>query len=227
MAEVTWVPRVGRPKAQLAADVPAVTRRVRRLLDQVHGGNLADAHRVTGLPYPTLRDLYAGRTANPELATLDQLRSPYGVSLSWFTDREADEEVPLAGRLVLLPPHPLAAGAAGGGPGGGRALRQVLLPYAARTLFAVFGRLQAWLERQPPSPERPLVGEATGDTLTFRLTTFLLQPLLAAEKLGEEVIPPSPAAPGQAAAVDAAWVARLEALGAMWRAALPRTGGGR
>jgi hypothetical protein len=204
------VARVGRPKAKLAANVPAVTRRVRKLLDQVHGGNLADAHRTTGLPYPTLRDLYAGRTANPELATLDQLRGPYGVSLNWFTDPGADDEVPLDGRVVLLPPHPRATGS-------GRALRQVLLPYAARTLFAVFAQVEAWLARQAPTPERPVVGEATGDTFAFRLTTFLLQPLLAAEKLGQEVIP---------AAVDAAWVARLEALGAMWRAVLPHMAGG-
>ena len=201
---------VGRPKQTLAADVPAVTRRVRKLVDQVHGGNLADAQRATGLPYPTLRDLYAGRTANPELATLDRLRAPYGVSLNWFTEPGSDKEVPLAGRLVLLPPHPRAAAAGGVA---GRALRQVLLPYAARTLSSVFERLQAWLEQQAPAPERPVVGEATGDTFTFRLTTFLLQPLLAAEKLGEEVIP---------ASVDAAWVERLEALGAMWRAALAR-----
>jgi hypothetical protein len=204
------VAQVGRPKQALAADVPAVTRRVRKLVDQVHAGNLADAQRATGLPYPTLRDLYAGRTANPELATLDRLRAPYGVSLNWFTEPGSDTEVPLAGRLVLLPPHPrVPAGASGAG----RTLRQVLLPYAARTLAGVFDRLQAWLERQAPAPERPVVGEATGDTFTFRLTTFLLQPLLAAEKLGEEVIPES---------VDGAWVERLEALGAMWRAALAR-----
>jgi hypothetical protein len=203
------VSQPGRPKGNLARDVPAVTRRVRKLVDQVHGGNLADAQRATGLPYPTLRDLYAGRTANPELATLDRLRAPYGVSLNWFTEPGPDKEVPLAGRVVLLPPHPRAA--AGGG--AGRTLRQVLLPYAARTLAGVFERLQAWLERQAPAAERPVVGEATGDTFTFRLTTFLLQPLLAAEKLGEEVIPEN---------VDAAWVARLEALGSMWRAALGR-----
>ena len=208
---------VGRPKAKLAADVPPVTRRVRKLLDQVHGGNLADAQRATGLPYPTLRDLYAGRTANPELATLNQLRAPYGVSLDWFTDLKGEDEVPLGGRVALLPPHPRAAG-------GARALRQVLLPYAARTLTAVFAQLEAWLERQAPAPERPVVGEATGDAFAFRLTTFLLQPLLAAEKLGEEVIPA--AAPAQPASVDAAWVSRLEALGAMWRALLPRAGGG-
>ncbi len=215
--------RVGRPKAKLATKVPAVTRRVRRLLDQVHGGNLAEAQRATGLPYPTLRDLYAGRTANPALATLNRLRAPYGVSLDWFSGLEADDDEPLPGRVVLLPPHPRAA--ASGGGEGGRALRQVLLPYAARTLWVVFSGLQAWLERQAPSPERPVAGEATGDTLAFRLTTFLLQPLLAAEKIGEEVIPAA-ASGGKPAGVDAAWVARLEALGAMWRAALPRAGGG-
>jgi hypothetical protein len=198
----------GRPKAVLPTDVPVVTRRVRRLLDQVHAGNLAAASRATGIPYPTIRDLYSGRSSNPELTTLDQLRAPYGVSLNWFTDRAADDEVPLQGRTVLLPPHPKAQQA------GTRALRTVLIPYAARTLLQVFAVLEEWLRQKPVDPDRPIVGEATGDTFTFRLTTFVLQPLLAAEKLGEIVIPPS--------GVDAAWVTRLEALGAMWRAVLPR-----
>jgi hypothetical protein len=195
-----------------------VTRRVRRLLDQVHGGNLAEAQRATGIPYPTLRDLYAGRSANPELATLEQLCAPYGVSLNWFTDQGADEDVPLVGRVVLLPPHPRARA-------GERELRPVLVPYAARALFDVFAKLESWLERQRPGPARPVAGEATGETLRFRLTTFLLQPLLAAEKLGEDVIP-GDTTTGAAGSVDAAWVERLQALGALWQVALPRLMGG-
>lgn len=213
----TAVRRVGRPKATLLASVPAVTRRIRRLIDLVHDGNLAAASRLTGIPYPTLRDLYAGRAANPELATLEQLRAPYGVSLNWFLDQTTDDEVPLAGRMVLLPPHPRAAGT--------RALRQVLIPYAARALFDVFAGLERWLTRQPAGPDRPIVGEAAGDAFAFRLTTFLLQPLLAGEKLGEEVIPaaaPSAPAAGGPGTPDAVWVRRLDALGEMWRTLLPR-----
>jgi hypothetical protein len=151
---------------------------------------------------------------NPELSTLDKLRAPYGVSLNWFTDRAAQDEVPLGGRTVLLPPHPRA------GQGAARALRPVLIPFAARELLQVFATLEEWLKSRPAEPERPIVGEASGDAFTFRLTTFLFQPLLAAEKAGQEVIPAaSSAAPAEA--VDAAWVARLEALGAAWRALLP------
>lgn len=201
----------------MSSRVPPVTQRIRRLIDLVHGGNLAAAGRATGIPYPTIRDLYTGRAANPELATLDQLRAPYGISLNWFTDRAAEDEVPLGGRVVLVPPHPKAQQAGGAG----RALRQVLIPYAAAGAIEVLGALEEWLRRKPANPDRPIVGEGTGDAFTFRLTTFVLQPLLAAEKLGQEVIPggvpPAPAAAG----VDAAWVARLEALGAMWKALLP------
>lgn len=215
MATGSETSRLGRPKGPLSPKVPPVTRRIRRLVDLVHGGNLAAVARATGIPYPTIRDLYTGRTANPELSTLDQLRAPYGVSLNWFTDRAADDEVPLQGRMVLLPPHPRAQQA------GPRALRQVLVPYAARSLLQVFAALEEWLRLKPAEPDRPIVGEATGDAFAFRLTTFVLQPLLAAEKLGEDVIPAT-ASTGLPTGVDAPWVSRLEALGVMWRALLPR-----
>src|SRR5574341_1237952 len=203
--------RLGRPKGPLATNVPAVTQRIRRLIDLVHGGNLAAAGRASGIPYPTIRDLYTGRTANPELSTLDQLRAPYGVSLNWFTDRAAPDEVPLGGRTVLLPPHPRAP------QGAARALRPVLIPYAAGDLLAVFAEVEDGLRARPAEPDRPIVGETSGDAFTFRLTTFLLQPLLMAEKLGEEVIPAIEAAPSarasaapSAPSVDPTWVARLE-----------------
>jgi len=205
----------GRPKRPLSGEVPPITRRIRRLIDLVHGGNLAAAGRATGLPYPTIRDLYTGRTSNPELSTLDQLRAPYGISLNWFTDRAADDEVPLGGRTVLLPPDPRAP------QGAARALRQVLVPFAARELLAVFGAVEEWLKARLAEPDRPIVGETSGDAFTFRLTTFLLQPLLAAEKAGQDVIPAVPPTAAPAQAVDAAWVARLEALGGAWRALLP------
>ncbi len=218
MVRIATSLRLGRPKVPLSAEVPAITGRIRRLIDLVHGGNLAAAGRATGIPYPTIRDLYTGRTANPELSTLDKLRAAYGVSLNWFTDRAADDEVPLGGRVVLLPPHPRAP------QGAARALRQVLIPYAARDLLAVFAALEEWLRRKPAEPERAIVGETSGDAFTFRLTTFLLQPLLAAEKVGEDVIPASAPAASPTRGVDAGWVARLEALGGMWRALLPHIG---
>jgi hypothetical protein len=205
----------GRPKHPLSEEVPVITRRIRRLIDLVHGGNLAAVERATSLPYPTIRDLYTGRSANPGLATLDRLRAPYGVSLNWFTDRAAQDDVPLGGRTVLLPPHPKAP------QGAARALRQVLIPFAASELLAVFAATESWLKDRRAEPERPIVGEASGDAFTFRLTTFLFQPLLAAEKAGQEVIPPAGPTAGPSQGVDAAWVSRLEALGTAWRELLP------
>src|SRR3989338_8983592 len=193
MVETPTSPRLGRPKGPLSAEVPAITGRIRRLIDLVHGGNLAAAGRGTGIPHPPIRDLYPGRAA--------------------------DDEVPLGGRTLLLPPRPRAP------QGVARALRQVLIPYAAGDLLAVFAAVEERLKARPAEPDRPIVGEASGDAFTFRLTTFLLQPLLAAEKVGEEVIPAAAPTASPAQGVDAAWVARLEAVGAMWRALLPRVRG--
>ncbi len=59
-----------------------------------------------------------------------------------------------------------------------------------------------------------------------RLTTFLFQPLLAAERLGEPgVIVPLLAGEGLGASdrrAEGEWVDRLRALGDLWQAALPR-----
>lgn len=210
-----WNAFPGRPRRPLAPPAKPVTRRIRRLVDLVHRGNLAEAARATGVPYPTLRDLYVGRTVNPGLETLEALCAPYGIEVTWLTSEQGPDEVPITGIPVLLPPHPKQAAAS-------RTFREVLIPHAARPMTDIFTWLNRWLESQPAAAERPIVGEATGDALRFRLTTFLLQPLLAAEKLGEpDVIPPVPAGGAVPPEVQSAWIGRLRALGEMWQAALP------
>lgn len=205
----------GRPRRPLAPPAKPVTRRIRRLVDLVHRGNLAEAARTTGVPYPTLRDLYVGRTVNPGLETLEALCAPYGIEVTWLTSEQGPDDVPISGVRVLLPPHPKTAAES-------RAFREVLIPHAARPMTDIFAGLDRWLSGQRPTAERPIVGEATGDALRFRLTTFLLQPLLAAEKLGEpEVIPSVPPGVVLPPDIQSAWIARLRALGEMWQAALP------
>lgn len=209
--------RAGRPKSTLPRATATITRRVRTLVDTAHGGNLGEAARASGLPYPTLRELYVGRTANPAIRTIETLAAPYGLPLEWFTAAGAGDALPRVGATGLLPPHPAT-------PMQRHGLRRVPIPFAAWPMYDVYRRVREWLERIEPSSGRPIVHEATGESLTFRLTTFLLQPLLAAEKLGEpDVIPfgvgdEEPAVP--AGEVGAHWVFQLTSLGRMWQAVL-------
>lgn len=210
------MPSRGRPKTELPAAKLPLTRRVRRLIDEVHAGNLREAQRATGIPYPTLRALYVGSTHNPSLRTLEALAAPYGLPLGWFKDPERSDAPPARGLVGLLPPHPSV-------PQRRHRLRRVPLPFAAWPLPHVYRRLARWLEGQPPSAGRPIVHEATGDSFTFRLTSFLLQPLLTAERLGEpDVIPfvpeGEPVVPD--GEVGAHWIVQLRALGTMWEVVL-------
>ena len=170
---------------------------------------------MTGVPYPTLNDLYIGRTVNPNLATLDTLRMPYDIDLTWLLSGKTPEELPRTGRLVFLPPHPTADVKR-------RALREVVLPFVAWSMFDVFSKLEARLIAVPAAAARPIVAEATGDALVFRLATFLFQPILAAEKAGESDVVPSIAAGSEADPTTMKrWVATLRTLGDMWQATLP------
>ncbi len=191
-----------------------VTRRIRELIRVAHAGNVREASRINGVPYPTLNDLYRGRTSNPSIRTLEQLVEPYGLQVSWLTDEEQPDVVPAEGLFGLLPPRVQEPGS--------RELRAVLIPFAAWPLYEVMVGLMKRLESQPTSEDRPVVGEATGDAFTFRLTTFLLQPLLAAEKLGETVILEVNADdPRMPTGKDAdRWVAQLRSVGEMWRVVL-------
>lgn len=206
--------QAGRPRKPLAQPGHPLTGGVRRLIDLAHDGSVRDASRLTGVPYPTLNDLYIGRTVNPNVGTLDSLRAPYGIDLAWLFAGGVGDKAPRTGRLVMLPPHPLADIKR-------RAIREVWLPFAAWSMYEVFSELEARLTALPATADRPIVGEASGDALPFRLGTFLFQPLLAAEKAGEgDVIPPVGGDAGAEATLR--WIVRLRALGDLWLTLLPQ-----
>jgi transcriptional regulator with XRE-family HTH domain len=208
---------VGRPKIPLARATHRITARVRALMHLAHRGNLAEASRATGIPHPTLRELYVGRTVNPSLTTLDLLAKTYGVSFEWFRSAEEPEEGPLLGRRGFLPSLPTAERAR-------PQLREILIPFAAWPMYDVVSRLTDGLGSRPAAPERPIVAEATGEAFQFRLCTFLFQPLLAAERAGESglIFPYDEAVELLDTPRGHAWVHALSALGELWRAALPQ-----
>ena len=207
--------QAGRPRRPLAEAAHPLTTRVRQLIDAAHDGRVLNASRLTGIPYPTLNDLYIGRTVNPNLATLEQLRAPYWIELVWLLSKEEPEETPRVGRLVFLPPDPNVET-------GRRALREVVIPFRAWSMYEAFSVLETCLIAMPAAAERPIVAEAAGDALVFRLATFLFQPLLAAEKAGEsDVIPVDLTDQGAGSERVRCWINTLQALGAMWKATLP------
>lgn len=206
--------QAGRPRRPLAGAVHPLTTRIRQLIDVAHAGRVRDASRVAGIPYPTLNDLYIGRTVNPNLATLERLRTPYGIELVWLLSAEEPEEEPRVGRLVYLPPDPNAGTTR-------RALREVVIPFRAFSMYEVFTVLEERLIATPASAERPIVAEAAGDALIFRLATFLFQPLLAAEKSGESNVIPTAQEQQRAEGRAERWINTLQALGEMWTLALP------
>lgn len=216
--ELSPLRRAGRPKAPLAPPAHLITRRVRRLVDRVHAGNLREASQLTGLPYPTLRDLYIGVTTNPGLGTLETLREPYGLGSEWFTNLDEPAQGPKEGLKGLVPPKP-AVGARG------RSLREILIPCTAWPMYEIMAKMERRLASELVGPDRSIVAEATGDAFTFRLTTFLLQPLLAVEKMGLESIILTLAefesgADGSEVEARDLWVRRLRALGGMWHGVL-------
>jgi hypothetical protein len=199
--------RPGRPK-KARKGLALVTRRVRRLIDLAHDGNIRQASDETGLPYPTLRDLYSGRRANPRLATVKALAEHYNIYIQWFTDARQPDAVPIAGFVGRL-------GAPGGATGEDR---EVVIPYAAWEFMKVALALDAYLDTLPPSPDRPIIGAATDYEATKRLTAFLLQPLLAAEALGE---PDAIVGEWAKREEEERWVGKLRVLGRMWQVAMP------
>jgi hypothetical protein len=212
--------RVGRPRARLPRAKHLITHRIRWLVDNVHEGNLNEASRVTGIPYPTLRDLYVGRTTNPSLQTLETLRKPYTMSVEWFTNPKAPERPLLGGIVGYLPPLP------------GRPRREkwdrrdVVIPYTAWPMYEVFTLLFDWLDKQPSSPDRFIVGDADDREYTERLTTFLLRPYLEIERETGDVntiLPAMPVVPQRIPTDEdeEAWVRKMRTLGLMWQQAIP------
>ena len=212
--------RPGRPRHPLPEPTHQLTKQVRLLIDKAHGGNLSDASRLTGISYPLLRDLYVGRVTGPSLRTLEALQSPYGVDLGWLTEAGAPDAIAVLGWIGLVPPGPTSDTS------GSRKLREVLIPFLAWPMYELVSSAERHLREKAPRSGRPIVGEATGDAFSFRLTTFLLQPLLAAEKLGsgDAILT---VARYMAAATSRQererWITGLRHLGGLWRSVLPAT----
>jgi transcriptional regulator with XRE-family HTH domain len=211
-------PRRGRPAGPLPPASQPVTRRIRELVADVHQGNLREAALHAGVPYPTLRELHRGETANPGLATVRRLAEAYGLPIEWFLEAGDAAVRPQMGWIGILPPDPET----GADP---RYARRVVIPFAAWSLVALALRLERHLEALPPSPSRPIVGGAS-DPFEFRrrLTAFLLQPLLAARGAGASVpLPTEPAIKGEPQLTPerrVLWVGVLRRLGDYWQAAL-------
>jgi hypothetical protein len=209
--------RRGRPRRPLGPPTAVVTARLRRLVDDVHDGNLLEASAHAGVPYATLREIHAGRTASPGLHTLERIARAYGLPLDWFTAPD-DGTVPLAGWVGFLPPDP-DSGAEW------RYARRVTIPFGAWPLIRVLVRLEQRLRDLPANPDRPILGGATDPReCRRRLTAFILQPLLAARQLGaRDVVRAEPPFPGQ---IDLKgqgrdqWIDMLRNLGHFWERAL-------
>lgn len=65
----------------------AFTKRLRYLVDTLHGGNVKEAARQSGVPQPTLHALYAGTATAPRRKTLEKLTRFYTVSEDWLLGR--------------------------------------------------------------------------------------------------------------------------------------------
>jgi transcriptional regulator with XRE-family HTH domain len=211
-------PRRGRPAGQLPPATYPVTRRIRQLVSEVHQGNLLEAALHTGVPYPTLRELHRGETANPGLATVRRVAEAYGLAIEWFLEAGDAAVRPQMGWTGILPPDPEA----GSDP---RYARRVVIPFGAWSLVGVALRLERKLEALPPGPARPIVGGAS-DPFEFRrrLTTFLLQPLVAARDAGASIpLATEPAIKGEPVLTPERreqWLGVLRRLGDYWETAL-------
>jgi hypothetical protein len=66
--------------------------RLSALIQQHDAGNLSAAARRTGISYPVLHALVAGKNPNPKLETVVKLAKSYRVSLDWLVGLDAPEE---------------------------------------------------------------------------------------------------------------------------------------
>ncbi len=199
-----------------------VTRRVRRLVDLAHDGNIQQASTESGIPYATLRDLYSGRRTNPSMRTLVALADHYHIPHGWLSDEKQPEEVPMSGYVGYIEPRKEQRKATAQG----RFYRQVTFPFAAWEFLRVFRALGDYLEKIPPSAQRPILGTETDDRETNRLLScFLLQPLLAAEAAGEPdaIVPLIAYVPDKLPTREdeEEWVRKLRILGRMWEKIIP------
>ncbi len=219
-------PQIGRPK-KLRKPKTLLTRRVRRLIDLAHDGNLQEASDATGLPYATLRDLYSGRTTNPRVNTLKRLARSYGFSEPWFLQEDQTDVVPFGVRTCYLPADAWSAG-----PQDEKLLalrgfvREVQIPYVAWPLAEIYTVLRDYLMSFLPSMGRPIVGDESNDSLVdfdVRLSTFLLGPLVAAAGEAQErsAAQALPLGPPTTPEEQERRLKPLRALGRFWELAIP------
>lgn len=206
-------PRMGRPRAKLPKAKTEVTVRMRRLLDFAHDGNVHEASQVSGVAYATLRDLYTGKSTNPNIRTLQTLAKAYGMYPGWFTDPNQPSEVPAGGYYVYIPGF-----THGKTP---QIEREAMIPHIAHPLVSVYVRLDTELEKAPQVPLRPIVGEVNNDRRWNRaIGEFLFAPLLVAEDHTRTLLIPDAAVWSrdrwEESDVLRPYVARLKALGRFW-----------
>lgn len=207
--------RRGRPRRPLGPPTARVTARLRRLVDDVHEGNLLEASAHAGIPYATLREIHSGRTTAPARSTLQRIARAYGLPVDWFTAPD-DGTIPAAGWVGFLP-----------GESGAEAVtaRRVTIPFAAWPLIRVLVQLEQRLRDLPPHPDRPILGAATDPReCRRRLTAFILQPLLAARRVGsaegDGPMPPWPGSFELRGPSTERWIDMLRDLGHFWERAL-------
>ena len=206
--------RRGGPSRPLVAGRLAITNRVRRLVDDVHGGNLLEASAYAGVPYRTLREIHAGRGRIPGHATLERLALAYELPIDWFTSGGDvdDGTIPVAGWIGFLPDDP-------------RPARRVAVPVGAWPLIRVLAQLEQRLTSLPPSVGRPIIGLATDPReIRRRLTAFIFQPILAARvartRSDSPVGPPASPPRLPPARNSDEWSDMLRDLGRFWERAL-------
>lgn len=157
-----------------------VTSRIRQLIDEAHAGNVHEASKVTGVPSPTLRALYAGNNVNPELNTLERLGRAYGFTAGWFTNPKESGVAPNEGLLFTvaeaLPEYGITV------PG------EFVIPWASWPLPGVVDRFIDYIVALPPSTDRPIIktlvelSEPRKKTNAM-IAAYLMAPLFAAESL--------------------------------------------
>lgn len=166
--------RRSRQTAPLAASWSRVTARVRRLVDDVHDGDLVAASAHADLPYAILRDIHAGRTRRPGSAILEQLARAYGLPIGWFLNGSTSDDgtIPLTGWDGFLP-------------GADRPGQRLVLPHSAWPLIRVLVQLEQRLRDLPATVDRPIIGATTDPrAIRAKLSAFIFQPLLAATAVG-------------------------------------------
>ncbi len=209
------VKRGRKPSGELAPGKELVTRRVRRLVDLAHDGNVHEASKVSGVPSPTLRALYSGRITNPGLKTLERLGRAYGFYPSWFTDPNASDELPIGGLSFTVRVQI---------PGGAmRPIREILIPWASWPLPDVYRRLERHLLSLPRGPDRPIIGELGDEPdqqmeMAARIAQFLLAPVDSAAQLA--VAEHVGLAAGWSAADTDDSIRVLRSIGLFWQQAL-------